>query len=216
MSLRELPSAASLKSKIDNAVGHRDALLRQSETNKAEIKRLTNEETLLGLVASLIRTLADAEVHEGLEAVTKLQSEALQEIFNDKDLTLEAEVKDHRGKVWVDLVTVDAKDGSIIKANALDSLGGSVVTVETVLLRIIVIMRRGLRPLLLLDETLGAVAKVYVERVAEFIKTLCDRIPGGMDVLAVTHDPLLIDAAQRAYIVEAGSDGVASIRERKR
>lgn len=216
MDLRELPLVSDLKSKTDKAVGHRDALLRQSEGNKAEIKTLTNEEALLTLVAQLIRTLADGEVHEGLEAVTKLQTEGLQEIFNDKDLSLEAEVTEHRGKVSVDLLTVDKKpDGAVIKDNAIESFGGSVTTVESVLLRIIVIMRRGYRPLLMLDETLGAVAKVYVDRMAAFLTTLCDRMPGGMDVLAVSHDPLLIDAAQHAFVVEEESDGVATIRRRR-
>ena len=211
-----LPSVAELRSAADKAVGHRDALLRQSKGNKAEITALTNEEALLTLVAQLIRTLADAEVHEGLEAVTKLQTEGLQEIFNDKDLSLEADVKDHRGKVSVDLITVDKKpDGVVIKDNASDAFGGSVTTVESVLLRIIVIMRRGYRPLLMLDETLGAIAKVYVDRMAAFLKTLCDRMPGGMDVLVVTHDPLLIDAAQHSYAVEIESDGIATIRRQR-
>ena len=215
--LRELPSVSVLKSKADQAVGHRDALVRQKAENKAEVKTLTNEEALLTLVAQLIRTLADAEVHEGLEAVTKLQTEGLQEIFDDKDLSLEAEVKDHRGKVSVDLITVDRKpDGVVIKGNAIESFGGSVTTVESVLLRIIVIMRRGYRPLLMLDETLGAIAKVYTDRMASFLKALCNRMPGGMDILVVSHDPLLIDAAEHAYVVEVESDGVAAIRERRK
>lgn len=219
MSLRELPSVSDLKSKADQAVGHRDALVRQSADNKAEIKTLTNEEALLTLVGQLIRTLADAEVHEGLEAVTKLQTEGLQEIFDDKDLSLEAVVTEHRGKVSVDLLTVDRKaDGVVIKDNAIDSFGGSVTTVESVLLRIIVIMRRGYRPILLMDETLGAIAKIYTDRMATFLKTLCNRMPGGMDILAVSHDPLLIDAAERAYVVEVESlhDGIATIRERRK
>lgn len=217
MALPELPAIGSLRSKADQARGFRDALQRRSKSNQQEIRDLTNEEALLLLVAELLRTLVDAEVTEGVEAVTKLQTEGLQEIFPDKDVSLEADVTSSRGKVSVDLMTVDRKpDGTIVKDADVDSFGGSISTVESVLLRIIVIMRRGLRPLLVLDETLGAIAKLYVDRMATFLRTLCDRIPGGMDVLAVSHDPLLIDAAEKAYVVDVQDDGSVKFKERRR
>jgi len=217
MALPELPSISALRSKADQAIGFRDALQRRSKSNQQEIRSLTNEEALLLLVAELLRTLVDAEVTEGVEAVTKLQTEGLQEIFPDKDVSLEADVTSSRGKVSVDLLTVDRKpDGTVVKDADVDSFGGSISTVESVLLRIIVIMRRGLRPLLVLDETLGAVAKLYVDRMATFLRTLCNRIPGGMDVLAVSHDPLLIDAAEKAYVVDVQADGSVKFKERHR
>jgi|GEM_PF-2536668 len=216
MVLSELPSIGSLRSKADQAIGFRDALQRRNKTNQQEIRDLTNEEALLLLVAELLRTLVDAEVTEGVEAVTKLQTEGLQEIFPDKDVSLEADVTSSRGKVSVDLMTVDRKpDGEVVKGADVDFFGGSISTVESVLLRIIVIMRRGLRPLLVLDETLGAIAKLYVDRMATFLRTLCNRIPGGMDVLAVSHDPLLIDAAEKAYVVDVQADGSVKFKERR-
>jgi len=172
MVLYELPSIGSLRSKADQAIGFRDALQRRNKTNQQEIRDLTNEEALLLLVAELLRTLVDAEVTEGVEAVTKLQTEGLQEIFPDKDVSPEADVTSSRGKVSVDLMTVDRKpDGEVVKGADVDFFGGSISTVESVLLRIIVIMRRGLRPLLVLDETLGAIAKLYVDRMATFLRT---------------------------------------------
>ena len=88
-------------------------------------------------------------------------------------------------------------------------------TVESVLLRTITTMRRGLRPLLVMDETLAAIAKTYVEKTAEFLRLLCERVPGGMDVLVITHDPLVVDGAHKAYSLEQGKNGAVKLRVRK-
>jgi hypothetical protein len=211
--LTSLPEIKTLRSQADQAIGFRDALGKQHSDNETEINRLENEDATLRLVASLIRSLADAEVKEGIEAVTKLQTEGLQEIFFDQNLSLEAEVTEERGKVAVNLLTVDATAADYeIKDDPLETMGGAVATVESVLLRVIVVLRRQMRPVLLLDETLSAVAKGYIERMAGFLTTLCVRL--DMDILAVTHDPLLIDAAQKAYVIEATPNGVV-FKERR-
>jgi ABC-type lipoprotein export system ATPase subunit len=72
-----------------------------------------------------------------------------------------------------------------------------VSVVQSVLLRVVVTLRRGMRPLLLLDESLGAVAEQYVPRVGQFLRLLSERV--GMDILAVTHNPVLVEAAHKAY-----------------
>ena len=56
-----------------------------------------------------------------------------------------------------------------------------------------VLTRRGLRPLLLLDESLGAVAEHYVPRVGKFLSLLATRL--NLDILAVSHNPAIVEAA---------------------
>ena len=58
-------------------------------------------------------------------------------------------------------------------------------------------MRRGLRPLLMLDESLPAFDHNYVVNMGRFLSTLCQRV--GMDVLLVTHNQALVEAADNAY-----------------
>ena len=70
---------------------------------------------------------------------------------------------------------------------------------QSILMRVTVIFRRNMRPLLLLDETLAAVANKYVDRAAKFLQTLCRRL--DLDVLLITHDEALVSAADRAYYV---------------
>jgi len=178
----------------------RDAAVSRLETTEAEVKRLENETELLELVSEMFRRLIDREVTTGVKAVEKLQSEGLQSVFTDQDLTVEAEVDVVRGKVSVDLSTVHKRpDGTTVRGSSTEGFGGSVTTVQSVLLRIIVIIRRGLRPFLLLDEALPAFDSDYIVNVGEFLKVLCDRL--GIDILMVTHNIPLWESVDNAYRV---------------
>lgn len=193
-----LPSIDGVRSSADRAAALRDAAVLRLGNTKDEIKRLENQEGLLDLVSELFRRMIDREVETGVKAVEKLQSEGLQSVFPDQDLTVEANVEVVRGKVSVDLTTVHKRgDGTIIKGQSIDGFGGSVTTVQSVLLRIIVLFRRGLRPFLLLDEALPAFDNDYIVNVGQFLKVLCGRL--GIDILMVTHNQALVSSVDNAY-----------------
>jgi hypothetical protein len=201
-----IPSAASIRSRVDQAKGRRDAVQRSLNSVTAEIERLEDEEELLTLVAALFRQLIDQEVSEGVKAVEHLQTEGLQAVFDDQDLSVKANIEESRGKISVELVTVQKKpNGDIIEGVAKDDFGGSVLTVQSVLLRVIIMLRRGLRPLLLLDESLPAFDANYISNMGSFLSELCRRL--DIDILMVTHNPALFDAADRSYrIVRKGGE----------
>lgn len=179
----------------------RDAAVRRLTEVEEQILLLEREEDTLSRVADLFRLLIDQEVIENAKTAQDLLSEGLQAVFDDLDLSVRADVEIKSGKVSVDLVTVQQQaDGSTTEGSPMDAYGGSVATVQSVLLRIVVLSRRGLRPLLLLDESLGAVAEHYVPRVGEFLSLLSERM--GLDVLAVSHNPVLVEAANRAYRIK--------------
>lgn len=205
MEISDLPDLTVAQARASRAVALRDAVDAQIAETEAEIRRLQDEETLLELVANLIRKLIDGEVTDGVKAVEKLQTEGLQTVFHDQDLSVRAEVEESRGKVAVTLLTGRKRqDGVVVEGVADQSFGGSVLTMQSILMRVTVIFRRDLRPLLLLDETLVAVANKYVDRAAKFLSTLCKRL--DLDVLLITHDEALVSAANRAYFVTYAKD----------
>lgn len=196
--MRPIPPIDHLRSQADRLVGARDALVRQKEATKQTIKHLLAEVELLALVQGALRTLIDQEVTTGVQAVEKLLTEGLQTVFTDQDLTVTSEVNVSRGKVSVDLLTNHTRpDGTVIRGMTNDAFGGAVATVQSVLLRIIVMRRRKLRPLLLLDESLPAFDSNYVHNMGAFMALVCERL--GIDVLLVTHNPAMIEASHKAY-----------------
>lgn len=203
--MKPVPDLTSLRATVEKAKTLRSVLEERIEENKTQVQELQNEEELLDLVGNLIRQLIDVEVTDGVKAVEKLQTEGLQEIFHDQKLSVRAEVGEERGKVSVTLLTGrERKDGSVVEGTADQSFGGSVLTMQSVLMRITVIFRRQMRPLLLLDETLSAVANKYVDRAARFLSTLSKRL--DLDILLISHDEALVSASTNAYYVTYEKD----------
>jgi len=212
--LPELPDLTEVRAKANKALGSRDALDERIAENDKTIRELENEEELLNLVGTLIRRLIDGEVTDGVKAVEKLQTEGLQEIFNDQDLSVRAEVSESRGKVWVTLYTQrKLPDGTVVEGLADQSFGGSVLTMQSILMRVTVIFRREMRPILFLDETLAALEDKYLDRAALFLSNLCKQL--NLDILLVTHNEALINAAEHAYVV-SDDGGKAKFRKLKR
>jgi hypothetical protein len=204
--LYALPDITSLRSNTAKAEGRRDAIAASLASVTAEIGSLEDDEELLTLVSALFRNLIDQEVTEGVKAVEHLQTEGLQAVFDDQDISVKAAIEESRGKVSVELVTVQKKDnGDVIEGVARDDFGGSVLTVQSVLLRVIIMLRRGHRPLLLLDESLPAFDANYIANMGNFLSELCSRL--DIDILMVTHNPALFDSADRSYrIVRRGGE----------
>lgn len=203
LTLADLPTdaVATLRSRLDRTKGFREAVEVRLGQTQREIRRLESEEEILDLVAGLFRTLIDNEVTEGVKAVEQLQGEGLRAVFDDQDIRVRADVELQRGKVSVDLITVQTlPDGTEIEGLSQDAFGGAVTTVQSVLMRVIVLFRRNMLPVLLLDESLPAFDENYVANMGRFLAALCDRM--GMDILLVTHNPMLVEAAQRAYRIQ--------------
>jgi len=202
---------ATIRDDLNRTQGRRDAILARVNETQTTIFDLEAESEVLERVGDLFRVLIDKEVIDNARNAQDLLTEGLRAIFDDLDLSVRSEVEVKRGRVSVDLLTVQKEpDGTFTEGSSIDAYGGSVSTVESVLLRIVVLFRRGLRPLLLLDESLGAVAEHYVPRVGRFLSLLADRM--DLDILAVTHSPVLVEAANKAYRINK-KEGVATFGE---
>ena len=191
----------TLTSTLLIAQGRREEVRRSLADARASVSRIENDTQILDHVMVLMHTLIDGEITEGVKAIESLQTEGVRAVFNDQDLTVRADVEVSRGKVNVSLITTQRQDnGDVIEGSSLDGFGGAVSTVQSILLRLAIIFRRGLRPVLFLDETLPAFDERYVHNMAAFLKTLCKRM--GVDILLVTHNPTLVDAGDRAYRIK--------------
>jgi len=201
----------ALRSRLDRVLGVRDGVATRLQITETEIARLEKEEQLLDMVSNLFRTLIDTEVTEGVKAVEQLLTEGLQAVFDDQDLSVRSEVSIKKGKVSVDFITVQRHpDGSVTEGLSREAFGGAVTTVQSVLLRILVVLRRGMRPLLLLDESLPAFDPNYVHNMGRFIQLLCKRLQ--VDLLLVTHNPALVEASNVGYEIQKRG-GAAQFRK---
>lgn len=196
--MQALPDISGVRSKADHARALRKAALNEHGRLKKEARDLSAEREILDLTAALLRKLMDLEVTEAKEVVEQLLTEGLQTVFSDQDLKIKAKVEEKRGKVYLNLVTVEKHDdGKVTEGVASESNGGAVTTVQSVLMRIITTMQRGLRPILILDESLPAFDPHYVTDMMRFLSTLCKRL--GFDIILVTQNQSLPEHANVAY-----------------
>ena len=200
----------AVRSSLDVLRGRRDAAALRLSKASAEVSRLEGEEEVADLAGGVLRTLIDDEVTLSVKAVEDLLTDGLRAVFEDQDLSVRADVDVQRGKVSVDLVTVQRQaDGTVTEGLSRDAFGGAVTTVQSVLLRTIVIVRRGMRPVMFLDESLPAFDANYVGNMGAFLRSLCAKL--GMDILLVSHNPAMVEAADRAYRI-VKTDGRATFR----
>jgi ABC-type dipeptide/oligopeptide/nickel transport system ATPase component len=183
------------------------------ENNISRISELTTE--VADLEAELdirqqsnaiLDILAEQEVEEGVKTYVHLLDEGLKAIFPEQEIQQDAEIIKTRGKVSVRLKTiVVGKDGIKVEGEGLDTFGGAVSTIQSLLLRVSLILKRNLRPLLILDETFPAVDEARIELLVDFLKALCAKL--DMDILCITHQPALAENADLAYRVSPSKNG---------
>jgi DNA repair exonuclease SbcCD ATPase subunit len=173
----------------------------QKKALQSRISELENDSALLDAsldvktqASGLLDALAEEEIQLGVQTYVHLLEEGLKAIFPEQEIGQVAEVVKLRGKVSVRLKTlVKGQDGLEVEGDGLETFGGAVATIQSLLLRVALILKRGLRPLLILDETFPAVDDSRLELLVTFLKVLCSRL--GMDILCITHQSALAEHA---------------------
>jgi len=211
--MEQLPDIDALVSRFDRLEGTKRSVEREVSTIEGQIVNLTRRGQEGEMIVSLFRTLMDSEISDTILQIDQLLTEGMQVVFPNQNLSVKSEVEIVRGKVGINTKTIATyNDGSVIEGDSEDSFGGAINTVQSVLLRIFVILKRGLRPVLVMDETLAAIEGEYITQMASFLSTLCRRF--GFDILLVTHDPRLVDCADHAYRIH-NKDGRATYKQVK-
>ncbi len=181
-----------LESKIDD-------LMKREKTLTERIAFLNREEEELLTISALYQTMIDNCLTENKDMLRDLMREAMQSIFSDQDIDVDVELGLERKKVSMELLTItNNKNGRMIKGNANDSFGGSVATIQSLILRILVTLKRGLRKVIFIDEGLSALEDDYASKTGAFLKVLCKRL--GIDILIITHSTALFDEGDRRYL----------------
>lgn len=203
--LPEIPDVSHLERRFHQLQGYRDSLKMRTESLTSEIRELQDEESLLERVVALFQQMINSEIDEAVSSMEELLCQGMQAVFDDMDLRVRSEVGVDRGKVSVSLITQQEKSpGFLVEGVTTESFGQSVATVQSLLLRIMVILRRNLRPMLVLDEALPAFDPNYVGNMGEFLSRLCSRL--GLDVLMVTHNSVLFESADKSYTARSAGD----------
>lgn len=175
---------------------------------ESRVAQLRAEEVEVSEALAFLVALSDKEVQESAEGAQALVGDGVAVVFDDQNLRVQASTSRSRGHSAIQLTT----ECEGVRGRAGDMFGGSIATVQSVLLRMLVLMRRGLKPLIVLDETLAPLDERYASNLAEIFAGLCERL--GFDMLVITHSQSLFDAAPTAYRVVVGGGESRIVKER--
>ena len=193
-------------SRADALRGRRDALLALRDSAEGRSAAQEAETVLLASVQGLLQSLYDTLVRASVGDLAGTVTEGLGVIFHDQVLRCAAEVELRKSGVGIDLAVEAETPLGVVRGDPLTSFGGGVTAVVDLIVRVVTLLRcTGLRPILVLDETLGAVSDDYIPATARFFSALCKK--AGLDVLLVTHKPAFGESADIVYRVGRDARG---------
>ena len=173
---------------------------------ESEISTLEGDLDMYRQAGALLDRITEEEVESGIQTYIALLEQGLKAIFPEQDVGLVGEIDKVRGKVSLRLkTTFKGQDGLEIEGEGLDAFGGAVSTIQSLLLRISLILKRNLKPVLLLDESFPAVDGERVDLLVDFLKALCVKL--DMEILCITHNPSIAEKADLAYRIASTKDG---------
>ena len=193
----------NLRSRIDQlaqeatlAKHNFDFQKREIEKLEGEIEKLSKEQEVLKKADHTFKTLIERMNSQSIDTAETLISDGLTQIF-DRPFTFNFKVSQKRGNLCYQPILLE-NDREV---DILNSKGGGVADIISILLRIITILvvKPKLERVLLLDESLSQLSKDYVPRAAKFFKELGRKL--GFTILMVTHEQMFTDYADQIYHV---------------
>lgn len=184
---------------LDAEIVRRSELLNQINSLDTEITALSRQELNLRQASALCDVIIEKMNQSSVEEIESLISEGLQFIFR-KDYRFKMNPTIKRGAITYRFsLEVDGKE----EENLMDAQGGGIISVISVLLRIVTILiSKGMRRFLVLDESLGMLSEEYIGNASKFIKQLGHQL--GFTIVLVTHQQLFKQHADVVYNVENG------------
>jgi ABC-type sugar transport system ATPase subunit len=135
-----------------------------------------------------------------LSKLEELLTIGLKKIFYDRNYSVQIKTVEKRNNKCVELLLND--DGNLIPVKDSNVAGGILVVIAVIIQIFFVLNLDKVSKAIFLDEQLSQVSKIYVPKLMEFIKTLCEDT--GLIVVLITHDNKFIDYGDRIYVADRG------------
>lgn len=128
------------------------------------------------------------KLEEIKQQLIPLVNSAYSSIFQDDKLKFELTTAVKRSKTTYSVNIVDETNSAIgLKVSGLmESFGGGVAVLTSVMLRMIFIMLTGRPKFIILDETLNPISEKYREHTSQLLSKLCEQL--GFVITIVTFD----------------------------
>jgi len=201
----------NIEKSVDRLVAMRDFTKTEMERFFEESSKATYLSELHQKCVEIFKLWLEDALKRNVDSMANLATVGLRNIISDQKLTFRViqEMKYNRLSMKF-VLDEELENGKIITGDPLNSYGGGAAVVVSFILRLVVMTKMNMAKLLLLDESMVALANAYVPSCAAFMRELAEET--GVNILMVTHNPEFISHAHISY--EGYKDG-DSLRLRK-
>jgi len=210
--MTDMSRLRSLREDIASVKAHRDVLRSQISSAALAAKDARHKADLNQRGSEVIKKWLEDLLRDNVDSMSELVTTALRHIIYDQNLTFRIVQEPKYDRLAMRFVIEE--DG--VEADPMSSFGGGAAVVASLVLRVSVMARLKMSNLLLLDESMFALANRYVPNAVDFMRQLSEET--GVNIFMVTHNDEFMAGAHVAYDghSEPGSDGLKSLRLRRR
>jgi DNA repair exonuclease SbcCD ATPase subunit len=178
---------------IEKLKNYREFLQNRVNLASAEESKLRHKADLYQKCSEIFKSWLEESIEKNITSISDLATNGLHHIIYDQNLEFKItqEIKYNRLSMKFSL----EQEG--VEGDPLDSFGGGAAVIVSLVLRLAVMARLGMKDLLILDESMVALANHYVPFAASFMRRLSEQT--GINILMVTHNPEFLQQAHTAY-----------------
>jgi DNA repair exonuclease SbcCD ATPase subunit len=184
---------ASLKSSVARICAYEAVVSAQADRLEAESSSSKMKSELFSKCSEIFKKWLEDSMERNVGSMADLATTGLRHVIPDQELIFKIKQEPKYNRMSMRFVL--EQDG--VEGDPINSYGGGAAVVVSLILRIAVMQRMGMGNLLILDESMVALANVYVPSAASFIRKLAEQ--AGVNILMVTHNPEFLASAHVAY-----------------
>lgn len=182
-----------LSSKLEKLNVYHQIVENRYKKSVSDSSNFKYKSELYSKASEIFKRWLEDSIEKNVESISELTTTGLNYIINDQNLKFVIKQEQKNNRIAMKFVL--EQDG--VEGDPLYSYGGGAAVVISLVLRLSIMQRMGLGNLLILDESMVALANAYVPNAASFIRQLSERT--GVNILMVTHNPEFLNGAHVAY-----------------
>ena len=201
--LQELQQCKFKLESIDRSIVNINNNLEQLENTYEDLQRQNN-----GIIETrqYYKKAIDIIYERSIGELKSVIDSALSYIFYDKNLEIDIELSDKRGKSMTFVIKSNGR-----RVNLRRGMGMGVKCVISCILHMYYLQCKNSR-YLFLDEAYSNISKEYISNFFDFLNKMCDKL--GFIVVWITHDERFIPYANKVYRVDNGSVSLVKDEEK--
>jgi len=195
MNSADIERMAKVKEGIQKLSVYRELLRTQISNEEAEIDNLKYKAELDQKCSEVFKSWLEDSLRKNVDSMSQLVTTGLSHVIYDQSLVFRIRQEMKHNRLSMRFTIESTKDN--VEGNPLTNFGGGPVLVASLILRLAIMARTGMGNLLILDESMHALANHYVPYAGSFMRQLAEEM--GVNILMVTHNDEFLNHAHISY-----------------